>query len=127
MVVLYQNDLAGTGLDELYVNLEKDQGRPVAQYTKLLASGVLDQKQVLDRIIDANSRDWHVSRMGVLERSILRIAVYEIREQDEIAFETSVDEAVAMAKRYCSTEAGSLVNGILGNLKTRPETAAGQD
>ena len=101
----------------LYQKIERDRGYVASEYTQLLVTGVLSMYRDLDRSIDENSKNWQSSRMGALERNILRIAVFEIREREDIAFETSVDEAVTLAKRFCSYEAAALVNGILGNMK----------
>jgi len=59
------------------------------------------------------STTWSVERMAPLERSILRLALWEIESGDTPA-EVAIDEAVRLAKRYASDEAGALVNGILG-------------
>ncbi len=53
--------------------------------------------------------------MAVLERNVLRLAVFELREAD-VPAAVAIDEAVSLAKRYASPEAASLVNGILGRI-----------
>jgi transcription antitermination protein NusB len=59
---------------------------------------------------------WALSRLGVLERAILRLAAYELVWEPETPAAVVIDEAVGSAKRFCSDEAGSLVNGVLGSL-----------
>jgi transcription antitermination protein NusB len=59
---------------------------------------------------------WSVDRLGVLERSILRLAVFELLWRDDVPAAVAIDEAVALTKRFCSDEAGALVNGVLGSL-----------
>ena len=58
----------------------------------------------------------------MLERAILRVAVYELVKETEVPVAVVVDEAVSLAKRFCSGEAGALVNGVLGNVarESRP-------
>lgn len=116
MVILYQQDLTGSGLEELYGNLEKDRGHSPVEFTRSEVEDVLKSREELDAVIDAASRGWPAHRMAALERNILRIAVYEIKSRPDIAIETSIDEAVTLAKRYCSREAGALVNGILSKV-----------
>lgn len=116
MVVLYQHDLTGTDLDQLYRGLEQENAYPVADYTRQLVDGVLGSTAELDGSIDRASRGWPAHRLAPLERNILRIAVYELKLREDIPPEVSIDEAVTLAKRYSSREAGSLVNGILSHV-----------
>ncbi|MFA5800991.1 MAG: transcription antitermination factor NusB [Thermoleophilia bacterium] len=118
MVILYQRDIAGAGLSELYDSLEKDRGYPPAGFTREDVEGVIGAMDELDAAIDLASRGWPAHRMAALERNIIRLAVYEIKNRDDIPVEVSIDEAVELAKRYCSHEAGALVNGILGKIAT---------
>lgn len=124
MIVLYQRDLTGLGLEELYANLEKDRGYQPASYTRDVVGAVDTASGDIDLIIDSASRAWPAFRMAAIERNILRIAVYEIIKRPDIPVEVSIDEAVALAKRYSSREAGSLVNGILSHIA---EEAANDD
>lgn len=116
MVVLYQHELTGAEPERLYPGLEQDNGYPVEEYTRQLVAGVLDGAARLDAMIDRASRNWPAHRLAPLERNILRIAVYEIGQREDIPVEVSIDEAVTLAKRYSSAEAGSLVNGILSHV-----------
>lgn len=114
MVVLYQHDLTGSPIDELYNNLQRESGHEADDFTREEVDGVLSSAQELDREIDSYSRSWPAHRMAALERSILRIGMYEIRQRPEIPIEATIDEAVTLAKRFCSREAAALVNGVLG-------------
>ncbi len=116
MVILYQHDVTGLEPDQLYGSLEKEQDHQPAPFTWEVVEGVLDRADELDAAIDAASRDWPAHRMAALERNILRIAIFEMLQRDDIPVEVSIDEAVALAKRFCSREAGSLVNGILSRI-----------
>ena len=116
MVVLYQRDITGAGIDELYRSLEAETGHAPDDFTRQEVEAVIASQGGLDAAIDAGSQGWPAHRLAALERNILRLAVYEITRRDDIPFEVSIDEAVALAKRYCSREAGTLVNGILGKI-----------
>jgi transcription antitermination protein NusB len=69
----------------------------------------------LDARITAASDEWTADRLGAVERNILRVAIEEL-DEGEIPTEVVLDEAVTLAKRYASDEAGRLVNGILGRI-----------
>lgn len=116
MVILYQHDLTGAGLKELYNNHEQENGYYPAEFTREEVEGVLSFKEELDGSIDTYSKGWPAHRLAALERSILRIGLYEIEKRGDIPMEASIDEAVQLAKRYCSREAAVLINGVLGKV-----------
>jgi N utilization substance protein B len=108
LFVLYQWDVTGKPLASLYEG-ELD------PYAVELVDGVAGEYAALDARINEASRDWSADRLGALERNILRIALWEL-DRDEVPLEAAIDEAVSLAKRYSSEEAGRLVNGILGRV-----------
>ena len=108
LFLLYQWDLTGQPLASLY---EGD----VDPFARELAEAVSARATELDGAIDAAAEDWTADRMGVLERNILRIGIFEL-ERGTVPFEVAISEAVNLAKRYASDEAGRLVNGILGRV-----------
>lgn len=127
MVILYQHELTGSSPEELFEALEKDEGRELDVFTREEVADVLARIPELDGVIDEYAEGWPAHRLAPLERNILRIAVYEMRNRDSIPVEVSIDEAVSLAKRFCSREAASLINGILGKLATEATEAAGDD
>jgi transcription antitermination protein NusB len=108
LFVLYQWDVTGKPLASLHEG-ELD------AYASELVEGVAAECADLDARINEASRDWSVERLGALERNILRIALWEL-DRDEVPLEAAIAEAVFLAKRYASEEAGRLVNGILGRV-----------
>jgi N utilization substance protein B len=108
LFVLYQWDVTGKPLASLHEG-ELD------PYAAELAEGVTRERAALDARINEASRDWSAERLGALERNILRIALWEL-DRDEVPLEAAIDEAVSLAKRYASEDAGRLVNGILGRV-----------
>jgi transcription antitermination protein NusB len=109
LFLLYQWDLSGQPLGELYEG-EID---PFARET---AERVIERAAELDRRITEASEGWAADRLGAVERNVLRIAVHELGV-GEIPEPVVIDEAVGLAKRYASDEAGRLVNGILGRIQ----------
>ena len=108
LVLLYQWDVTGQELASLF---EGD----VPQFSRELAEAVVDRHEELDARITAAADDWTADRLGALERNILRMAILEL-DRGEIPVEVAIDEAVSLAKRYSSEDAGRLVNGILGKI-----------
>ena len=67
----------------------------------------------IDKMIDSHSEKWSVSRMGKVELSIIRLAVYEIRFDEEGPEKVAVNEAVELAKRYGNADSAAFINGVL--------------
>jgi N utilization substance protein B len=84
-------------------------------FTRELVAGVEEHRSELDREIARLARGWELERIASLEKSILRVALYELHHRDDIPAEVAIDEAVAIAKRYCGADAPGFVNGILAS------------
>ncbi len=110
LVLLYQWDVTGQELASLY---EGD----VDDFARDLAEAVIERHEELDRRITEAADEWTADRLGALERNILRLAILEL-DRGEVPVEVAIDEAVSLAKRYSSDDAGRLVNGILGRIVT---------
>jgi N utilization substance protein B len=113
--LLYQRDLLDRPFEDLYDAFERDTGFPASDFTRAQAEGAWHEREQLDRLIDGAAEGWSAERMAVLERNVLRLAIYELREAD-IPAAVAIDEAVSLTKRYASPEAASFVNGILGRI-----------
>jgi N utilization substance protein B len=83
-------------------------------FTRELVAGVEEHRAELDDEIARLSRGWELDRIAALEKSIMRVGLYELHQRDDVPAEVAIDEAVGLAKRYCGTEAPGFVNGILG-------------
>ena len=106
--LLYQWDVTGAPLGSLY---EGD----VDEYTRTLSEAVALHAADLDARLTAASDEWPADRLGAVERNVLRVALEEL-DAGEVPQEAVLDEAVTLAKRYASEDAGRLVNGILGRI-----------
>jgi transcription antitermination protein NusB len=106
--LLYQWDVTGTPLGSLYEG-------EVDDYTRTVVEAVAARAPELDARITAASDEWTADRLGAVERNILRVALEEL-DAGDIPQEVVLDEAVTLAKRYASDDAGRLVNGILGRI-----------
>lgn len=106
--LLYQWDLTHQPLASLHEGVADT-------FAYDLAEEVIRHVQELDARITAAAVAWTAERLGVVERNVLRIGLHEL-DRGEVPREVAIDEAVTLAKRYASDEAGRLVNGILGRL-----------
>lgn len=112
--MLFQWDVTGRPLGSLYEG-------EVDAYTRRLTEAVTEHADTLDARITAVSDDWTADRLGAVERNVLRVALEEL-EEGEVPVEVVLDEAVRLAKRYASEDAGRLVNGILGRVVREEKT-----
>jgi N utilization substance protein B len=86
----------------------------IANYMRTLVEGVLShQTTELDPLIEQFARDWTLDRMPIIDRNILRIALYELRYQPMVPTRVVVNEAVELAKKYSTAQSGRFVNGLL--------------
>ncbi len=120
---LYQHDLTGRPLDDLFES-------SAAPFTRALAHATVDNGEELDELIERHARGWTLERIAPLERAILRVALLEMLHPEHVAGQTpippegAIDEAVETAKRFCGAEAPAFVNGILNAvLKEMRETS----
>ncbi len=113
---LYQIEVGRRDPQEVLAEvLEVAQLEPgIARYMRELVEGVLNhQTTELDPLIEQFARGWTIDRMPIIDRNILRIALYELRYQPQIPTRVIVSEAVELAKKYSTAESGRFVNGLL--------------
>jgi N utilization substance protein B len=116
VVALYQADVTGRPASELL-------GRDATPFTRELVDGVRADQAGLDALIAEHSKGWALDRIAPVERSILRVALHELRSRPDVPVEVAIDEAVEAAKELCSADAPGFVNGILGTV-ARQEAAS---
>lgn len=109
LFLLYQWDVTGQPLTSLHEG-------EIDTYARELAESVAARAPELDALITEAADGWTADRLGAVERNVLRIAVQEL-ESGDVPEPVAIDEAVGLAKRYASDEAGRLVNGILGRIQ----------
>ena len=87
---------------------------PAAEFARQIVSGVLERLGRIDDIIGAHAPSWPVSQMAVVDRNILRVAIYEIIEGGKTPHKVAINEAVELGKVYGSESTPKFVNGVLG-------------
>jgi N utilization substance protein B len=96
----------------------------VREYGGWLVDQISDKREEIDRTIQADSKNWRLARMGVVDRNILRIAVCEMLFQPALAPAIVINEAIEIAKRYSGQESATFVNGILDAVRKHLEPRA---
>ena len=112
LYISYESGAKGEeGLDE-FQNLTEEEGEEVARR----ALAVYEKCPELDARINEVAQGWKTGRMGKVDLSLLRLALYEILYDDQVPVKVAVNEAVELAKKYGEADSSSFVNGILGKL-----------
>jgi transcription antitermination protein NusB len=107
VVALYQSDVTSRSAGDLL-------GRDASAFTRELVEGTEAERRELDELISRHSTGWSLDRIAPLERSILRVAVHEMRSRGDVPVEVAIDEAVEAAKELCGADAPGFINGVLG-------------
>lgn len=114
--VLFQREFAPQLTEtEALSYLAEQAGSPeeVRTYALHLIKGVVEHCKPIDQLIRSHSRNWSVERMGLVDLNILRVAVYEIRFDQQVPPHAAINEAIEVAKKYSTQEAAGFINGIL--------------
>ena len=86
------------------------------QFARELAEGVLANREQLDGFVGRYAPEWPVDQIAIIDRNILRIAIYELLLDKDTPVKVAINEAVELAKRFGSDSSGRFVNGVLGTL-----------
>lgn len=87
------------------------------RYAEMIIKTVNEYRSKIDDKISSVSRNWKVDRMAIIDRNILRIAIYEMKiSQEQLSSKIVINEAVEIAKKYSTSESASFINGILDQI-----------
>jgi transcription antitermination factor NusB len=122
---LYQHDLhqrmeesgPGPSLEELEPFIQEATDDPeVRQFTRTLLDGTLALRAQIDEKIVAAARNWKLSRIAPVDRSVLRLAIFELMSEQDVPPKVAINEAIELAKKYSTEQSGAFVNGILDRI-----------
>lgn len=113
---LYEIDSAGHASEQVLGHLRES--APIAEegfaFAATLVQGVLSHCPALDAIIQQHAPEYPVDQLAIVDRNILRMALYELQHQADVPIKVAVNEAVELAKTFGSDTAPRFVNGVLG-------------
>ena len=119
LALLYEAEAKGCTPAAVLAGLPVEPDRFAAE----VVAGVGDHGDEVDGYIRRFARDWALERMPVVDRTLLRIGVYELLHRPDVPTAAAISEAVELARRYSTDESGRFVNGMLGRIaeEVRPE------
>jgi len=117
--VLFQIEFNNSKPEKIQEQYWKNKKVPeeIKKYSVWLLNGVISYREKIDDIIQSVSENWRVSRMAVVDRNILRIAVLELFFGENLAPAIVINEAIEIAKKFSSEKSAAFINGILDALR----------
>ncbi len=112
LILLYEAESKGVAPSEVLAQ----QISPADDMTVLLVEGVEQHQARLDEVIAAHAKGWTLQRMPTIDRTVLRIAAFELLGRPDVPVAVVLDEAVELAKRFSTDDSGRFVNGVLSAL-----------
>ena len=124
--ILFESDIRGSvALDILISRDVVEEGpdaRPIREYTREIISGVSEHRRKIDELIATYAQGWDMDRLPAVDRSILRIGIYEIIWASELPDAVAIDEALTLAKELSTDESASYIHGVLGKIASIKES-----
>jgi len=104
-------------LDPFLAGETKD--REVQEFALRLVNGTYAGREELDAFLAAIAHNWDIRRMAVVDRNILRMAIFELIHCEDIPPKVTINEAIELGKRFSTANSGSFINGILDRVKNQ--------
>jgi N utilization substance protein B len=102
-----------SAIDAYFAEHQPDATDEVRSFAAALTLGTIAEVQALDAIIETHSRHWRLDRLAVIDRLILRLAIWELRHDQETPPAAVINEALELARRFSGEDAVKFVNGVL--------------
>ena len=118
--ILYQIDVTGDPVDAVLNQYWHTRNRnpEVVDFANEIVKGTTEHLSEIDAIISQHSESWEISKMPIIDRNILRFAIYEILYMDDIPPRVTIDEAIDLANNFGTPNSGKFINGILDKIMT---------
>jgi len=104
-------------LADFCANNEEKLTQEVKPFFSHLVRGVVENRIQIDELLDKYSKNWKIFRMPVVDRNIMRMAIFEFLQCNDIPTSVTINEAVEIGKTYGTRDSGSFINGVLDRIK----------
>ena len=101
---------------QLYLEQKEIDGERAREYIAGKAKAIAAHIEEIDRLINQHSTGWKTKRMNKADLSVLRLAVYEMKMDEDVPVSVAINEAVELAKRFGGEDSSSFINGVLAKL-----------
>lgn len=115
LCILYQKEISKRESKELFQIYQENYSlkQEVAEFAKMLQEGVEIRLSAIDSLIKKYAKNWEIERMAIIDRNILRMAIFELIHLADVPPKVSINEAIELAKKFGDTDSPRFVNGIL--------------
>lgn len=120
--ILFESDIRQSSASELLesrlVVEEGPDARPMREFARDLVNGVIEHRRKIDELISTYAQGWDMDRLPIVDRNILRIAIYEILWGQDVPDAVAIDEALTMAALLSTEESAGYIHGVLGRISS---------
>lgn len=120
MKMIFQMDLSNSTSQEIITMIEEENEikdlEEQKEYIFDCIKGVETNKSKIDEYIEKYSKGWKINRIAKVDLAIMRLAIYEMLNREDVPNAVAIDEAIELAKRYGGDNSPAFINGILGNI-----------
>ncbi|MEY2663617.1 MAG: hypothetical protein RIR35_425 [Actinomycetota bacterium] len=114
--LLYEGDIRKTSAINILNQRSGDLEYVIREFTKELVQGVDENRRKIDELITTYSQGWDMDRMPVIDRNILRLAIYEILWSKDVPSAVAIDEAIELAQTLSTDDSSKYINGVLSKI-----------
>ena len=117
--MLYQGEVGRTGAYEAIATYwpartaDEDLPEPAREFANEIVRGTMSRTAEIDQLLAAHAQNWRIERMAVLDRLVLRMAIYELMQNPKTPAKVVINEAIELARTYSGEDAVGFVNGVL--------------
>lgn len=126
--LLYQYELNPDKTETILASFWNDfpeTAEDIRSFTEGIFLGAVKHRDEIDQLVSQYAENWHLSRMAVIDRNILRLATYELVYRRDIPPKVTINEAVNLAKKFSQEDSGKFVNGVLDKINHTEKKRAG--
>lgn len=128
--LLYEADLKQRSIERVLGQLDPtgEDTEELPAFSAELVRGVAAHRDAIDELIAGHAQGWHLERMPIVDRNVLRLGLYEICHEPDVPDAVAIDEAVRLAQELSTEDSGRFVNGLLARVaRERADADAGPD
>ncbi len=121
--ILFQYDATGDPIDEIlnyyWKNISSVKNNEIKEYAETIVRGTIEHLQEIDSKIKEVSKNWRIERMFMVDRNILRLAIFELIHRKDIPPAVAINEAIEISKIYGTEKSPKFINGILDSIRKK--------
>ena len=117
--IIYQYDLSREDIEEILQSYwsHNSLSGDIVSFADEIVKGTVEHMKEIDQTIEKHAENWSLERIGMVEKAVLRIAIYELIYRDDIPPKVSINEAIEIERKFGSEDSTSFINGILDKVK----------